>query len=180
MKKGILFVLLTISLLSVNAQSVQFGIKTGINFATLRGENLANADASSGIHIGGLAELKFTDKFSVQPEILFSQLGTESGEEKLRLDYIALPIMAKYYLLEGFSVSAGPQVAFLIYDQFTTPAVSLNPNIEDVDFGLNFGFGYNFKSGMFFSTRYSLGITAVQENPDLKNGNFQLSLGYQF
>lgn len=184
MKKLLFTLLLVAGISSVNAQDVKFGVKTGLNVATIRGNNL-DVDPRVGLHIGGVAELNLTPKFSIQPELLFSQLGTENSNSKLRTDYISLPIMAKYYLVKGFSIEAGPQFSFLVKDELEIIVNNnnngiFNPNVSNFDFGLNVGMGYQFEKGFFFQTRYSLGLTTIEENPDVRNGVFQLSLGYQF
>jgi hypothetical protein len=92
--------------------------------------------------------------------------------------------MAKYYIAKGFTVEAGPQFSFLLKDQLvpidTYNEVRVNTNAENFDFGINVGLGYQFKSGIFFQTRYNLGLIAISENPDIKNGVFQMTLGFQF
>ncbi len=181
MKKLLLITVFSILFsLNSNAQSLNFGVKAGANFSTLRGDNL-DVENRTGFHIGGLLELKIADKFSIQPELLYTELGAKNSQTNLKTSYISLPIMAKYYLFQGLSVSAGPQVSFLVDDELKLPDGTLvDPDIEDFDLGLNLGLGYNFNNGIFFQARYTLGIVAVQENPDIKNGAFQLSLGYQF
>lgn len=179
MKKLLLSLLLLTGTFAVNAQSVKFGVKGGVNFATIRGNDL-DVDSKTGFHVGGVAELKLGDKFSLQPELLYTELGTKDSDNELTLNYISVPVMAKFYLLEGFSVEAGPQFSFLVKDELETPVGILNPQTEDFDFGLNVGLGYNFNNGLFVQSRYTLGVSPIQENPDVKNGAFQLSLGYQF
>lgn len=183
MKKVLLTVLFAVSLFSINAQSVKFGIKAGANFATVKGDNVgSNIDSRTGFHAGGVAELKLTDKFSIQPELLFSQLGSQSGDNKVRLNYISLPVMAKYYLIEGLSIEAGPQASLLIDDKIEL-ASGVAPNVdwEDFEFGLNIGAGYTFNNGLFLQTRYAFGLTSIQESSNnTKNGSFQVSLGYLF
>ncbi|WP_408582810.1 outer membrane beta-barrel protein, partial [Myroides odoratimimus] len=59
---------------SANAQTpdVKIGAKAGLNVS-----NLTNSDASSrtSIHVGAVAEIFINEKFSIQPEILYSELG---------------------------------------------------------------------------------------------------------
>ncbi len=181
MKKVLLITLFSIVFSLKNyAQSLKFGVKAGVNFSTIRGENL-DVDNRTGFHAGAIAELKLTDKFSIQPELLYTQLGTKGSGNELTTSYISLPVMAKYYLFQGLSIEAGPQASFLVDDKLEVAGRGIvDTNVEDFDFGLNVGLGYNFNNGIFFQTRYTLGITTIQENPDVKNGAFQLSLGYQF
>src|SRR5690606_20595756 len=79
--------------------------------------NFDNSEMKTGFHVGAVAEIKFNDKFSIQPELLYSAQGTKfpinNSEVKFNIDYINIPIMAKYYIVDGFSVEAGPQVGFL-------------------------------------------------------------------
>ncbi|MEO8515308.1 MAG: outer membrane beta-barrel protein, partial [Flavobacterium sp.] len=52
-------------------KGVSFGAKAGLNLSMLSG----GGDSEIGFHIGGLAEFKFTDKISLQPELMFSTEG---------------------------------------------------------------------------------------------------------
>ena len=175
---------------------LKLGAKAGVNFA-----NLSNSDGDmkTGFHVGVLAEIFINEKFSVQPELLYSAQGTkikESGVEvKMNMDYINVPIMAKYYVIDGLSVQAGPQIGFLVKSEVKTEGniggvdVSSTEDIKDgtqsVDFGLNFGAGYELPMGVFFDARYNLGLSKINKESesgmkDLKNGVFQISVGYKF
>lgn len=108
------------------AQSVKFGVKAGLNVSTFTGDDSDEAESLTGFHVGGVAEIKFTDKFSLQPELLYSTQGAKasvSGIEggvaynadiKAKVSYINLPVMAKYYVIPGLSLEAGPQVGFKV------------------------------------------------------------------
>jgi len=208
MKKLLLTLMFGITLLAVtnsNAQSnadsnkkeIKFGLKAGVNVATIRGENL-NVNPKLGAHFGIITELKLYDNFSIQPELLYSQIGARGSDSSdlfdssdnstLFLDYFTVPVMAKYYLLNGFNITAGPQFSFLVNDTFSLDVFDsvsqtvtpIDLQIENFDLGFNLGMGYQFENGFFFETRYAMGITPIQENPDVRNAVFQMSLGYQF
>ncbi|WP_298521113.1 porin family protein [uncultured Kordia sp.] len=168
---------------NANAQDVKFGVKAGVNFANVEGAPV-NLDSRTGFHVGVTTELMFSDKFSVQPEVIYSAQGAKLDNiGTTELDYIAIPVMAKYYIIDGLSIEAGPQVSFLVNDTVTYEDSALendNANVESFDFGVNFGLGYKFNNGFFAQARYNLGIAAIQENPDITNRVFQLSVGYQF
>ena len=170
---------------AVNAKDVKIGVKLGMNIASVNGSNANNLDSRTGFVFGVTAEIAFTEKFSIQPELLYSAQGAQQGNDyRYDLNYVSLPIMAKYYIAKGFTVEAGPQFSFLVKDELV-PISTYNGNIvntaaENFDLALNLGLGYQFKSGIFFQTRYNLGLIAVTENPDIKNGVFQMTLGFQF
>ncbi|MGK0414056.1 MAG: hypothetical protein ACJA1B_002275 [Polaribacter sp.] len=171
---------------TVNAQDVKFGLKLGMNVASVNGSKANNLDSRTGFVLGAIAEVPISEKFSIQPELLYSAQGAQQRDNfKYDLNYVSLPIMAKYYINKGFTVEAGPQFSFLIKDQLVpideySGASKENTDAENFDLAANFGLGFQFKSGIFFQTRYNLGLIAISENPDIKNGVFQMTLGYQF
>ena len=56
--------------------------------------------------------------------------------------------------------------------------------MSSIDFGLNFGLGYKLDSGLNFGARYNMGLSNINDTDDdddtIKNGVFQISLGYFF
>jgi len=185
MKKNLLLSTIIILGLSsfMSAQNVDFGLKTGLNISNFTGGDVSK-NSLFGFHVGGFAEFKLNEKFSLQPELLYSTQGSEvENLVKIKVDYLAIPLMVKYYLSEKFSIEAGPQAAFLVndkaeFDDSSIPDADLDAS--SFDFGLNVGVGYNFTSHLFAQVRYNYGITTVGENPDVKNSVFQMSLGYKF
>lgn len=179
-------------------QEVKFGPKAGVNFSNISG--LDNAEMKTGFHVGAVAEIKFNEKFSIQPEVLYSAQGAKftnnNSEVKWNNDYINIPIMFKYYLVDGFSVEAGPQVGFLTKAEQEgtfggyTGTTDVKDNYKSVDFGVNFGLAYDLPSGLFVNARYNLGLSKIGEDytignttfeaADHKNSVIQVGLGYKF
>lgn len=168
---------------SIDAQNVEIGLKTGLNISNFTGGD-ADRNSVFDFHIGGLAEFKLSEKFSLQPELLYTRQGSEAENlVKIKLDYLAIPLMAKYYISEKFSIEAGPQVSFLINDkaEFNDGSIpDTDTDASSFDFGLNIGFGYNINTNLFAQVRYNYGVTTITENPDIKNSVFQFSMGYKF
>ncbi|RRJ90981.1 PorT family protein [Paenimyroides tangerinum] len=199
-------ILLAIVLLgySVNAQQeVKFGPKAGVNLSTL--SNSPKAKMLIGFYVGVVAEIKFDDKFSIQPELIYSSqgakydysvsLGNISGtifQEKL--EYINIPILAKYYISKGFSVEFGPQFGFLVKaeskGEVTVKGETFENNrdikdeVNSFDFGIGAGFAYDLSNGFFINARYNFGITNVGKSnynyQDSENGVAQIGVGYKF
>lgn len=187
-----------------NAQDVEFGVKGGLNIASLSGD-VEDVSSKMGFHVGGFAEIKLTDKFSVQPELLFSLQGakeeyteTMAGfdvkyEDKLNLSYLNIPIMAKYYATESLSIQAGPQVGFLMSANLEekasfeggseTAETDVKEFMETVDFGVNFGLGYKITENFGVDARYNVGLSNIYKDSDdykVSNSVIQVSLGYTF
>ncbi len=193
MKKIILaaFVLGTCTA-AVAQQQLKFGPKAGVNFANLSGVD--NSEMKTGFHVGAVAEIKFNEKFSIQPEVVYSAQGTKTMinniQGKVNIDYINVPILAKYYIVDGFSVEAGPQVGFLVKAEGkgTINDVSVSSDIKDnfksTDFGLGLGLAYDLPVGMFVNARYNLGLSDIRNNTSsgdaVKNNVIQVGIGYKF
>ena len=190
MKKITLSIIAVLAFGFTNAQEVKFGVKGGINFADLTGDIDGNT-SKVGFQVGGFAEIKLTEKFAIQPELLFSAQGTKSDEDgsdlKYNLDYLNVPVMAKYYVADKFSLEAGPQIGFLLSAK--AKAGDEDADVKDlfksIDFGVNFGAGYDFTENISAGIRYNLGLSNVLDTEDgdnskVKSSVFSLSVGYKF
>lgn len=178
MKKSILFTLLTILGTSVaSAQLLKFGVKAGANFSTLSGADADGFDGLTSFHAGALAEIKIFENFAVQPELLYSSQGAKvEGFEDTKLDYVTVPVLAKFYLItDKLSLEAGPQFAFLVNDNVEALAET-----KSFDFAAIGGLGFQFTDNVFAQARYVVGLTNTTEDAEIKNTTIQLSLGYRF
>lgn len=167
---------------SVQAQKVNFGLKGGINIANVIGDNSSNFDAVTAFHFGAMAEIPLTEKFSFQPEVLFSGQGTSINKDIAELNYINVPLMAKYYVTKGFSLEAGPQIGFLAKAKYLKADVK--DFVRPVELGFNVGLGYKLENGLNFGARYNVGLTNSNDVPGSndvnRNSVFQASVGYFF
>lgn len=187
------------SLVATNAQDIKFGAKAGLNIANLTGDTDSSIDSRIAFHAGAVAEFLISEKFSVQPELLFSAQGakneyTEEGnvvKSTMKLNYLNLPIMAKYYVIKGLSLEAGPEIGMKLSAKTKAEAngvsatVDIGDNIENIAFGLNLGAGYKLDNGLNFNIRYNLGLSNIAKGSDnddssVKNSVFQVSVGYFF
>jgi len=189
---------------SANAQQeVKFGPKAGVNFSNL--SNIDDSKMLTGFYVGAVAEIKFNDKFSVQPEVVYSAQGAKSKysenylgsnfsyDSKAKLDYINIPIMAKYYIVDGFSVELGPQFGFLVKAEDKTEisgagvSETIKSDMKDYtksfDFGIGIGVAYDLANGFFANARYNFGLSDIvkdNEVDSVKNGVIQVGVGYKF
>ncbi|GAA4272949.1 porin family protein [Aquimarina gracilis] len=170
-------VIVVLGLSNVNAQEIKFGAKAGVNVAYISGDNIEDIDPITDFNFGFLAEISISEKFSFQPELMYSGQGSE-----VNLKYLNIPLMGKYYMTKGLSLEAGPQIGFLL------SAKNDDTDVKDVfntiDLGLNFGVGYKLNNGLNFGARYNLGLSDINDVDDVSDKNrnevFQLSVGYFF
>lgn len=190
MKKIYISIVLLFVIHLVSAQKdIRYGIKFGFNVSTLDGD-LPDPSYKPGIIIGGLVDFAINQKFSLQPEILYSsQGGTYSVQSiqapadmpiavtnnySLNLGYIVVPVMGQYHF-SNFFLEVGPQISFLTFAERHNEEVStyddviavvtskqdFKDQIKTVDFGLNFGIGCDFTKRTTLNFRYNLGLDSV-------------------
>jgi hypothetical protein len=187
MRKSIFAVIVCLTLSIGNAQDITFGVKAGVNLANTHASGSEeNLDGITSFHFGCTVEFSISETFSIQPELLYSAQGSVDEDYVLNLNYINLPIIAKFYVSEGLSLEAGPQIGFLVKAEveFDDLSVDIKDEFKSIDFGFNFGTAYKLESGLNFAARYTLGLSNIIDDNDLdtkvKNGVFQLSVGYTF
>uniref|UniRef100_UPI004049C393 porin family protein n=1 Tax=Flavobacterium sp. TaxID=239 RepID=UPI004049C393 len=178
MKKVLFAAVAVLGFTFANAQETKFGAKAGLNMSNLTGD--AETDAKVGFYVGGFAEIKLTDKFAVQPEVMFSALGAKDSDDALNMNYIVVPVMAKYFITEELSLEAGPQIGFLMSAK--VDGEDVKDAFTSTDFGFNFGAGYDVTENINVGLRYSLGLSNVSDfdGADIKTSNFALGVAYKF
>ena len=195
--KKLLFIVAVLAISMSSFAQTSFGVKAGTNISNINmsGEGISlDTQSKTGLLIGGFANFKLSETFAIQPELLFAQYGykldldlggmTIEGEESL--NYLAIPVMGKYYF-GGFNIQAGPQLGFLLSAEEDADGEKTDSkdNWNGVDFGLNLGVGYDLEMGLGFDVRYNIGLSnniAETDGTDLtvKNNAFQISLSYAF
>lgn len=188
MKKIILTVAAVCAFGFTQAQEVKFGAKAGVNYSTFAGD-VSGYDSKVGFQVGAFAEIKISDKFAVQPELMYSTLGAKFDELGTTItqtaDYIVVPVMAKYYVAESFSLEAGPQIGFLMSAKLKADGDSVdNKDVyNSTDFGVNVGAGYDFTENISAGVRYTHGLSNITKDSGsdkVMNNNFALALAYKF
>ena len=196
-----------LSATSIYAQSddatIQFGVKGGVNLSTVRGDDIGDKDQLTSFHLGLFMEIPLSERFSFQPEVLYSGQGYNmvknnafTGEVDYKVDYIQVPLMAKIYLIKGLYAEAGPQFGFKVKEEIDfksssdgsdIPINADDSQIKGFDTSLALGTGYKFDNGLLLSARYTHGLTSVFKddapligNADVKNSVWQFGVGFSF
>lgn len=195
MKKLVLSVIAGIALIgSVKAQSeFTFGPKVGLNVTNIthsHGDNKVSINAG----IFGLA--RFNDWLGFQAEVLYSRQGwrdkvTMDGDDvkvKYRVNYLNIPILARFYVWDGVSVDLGPQlgIALNAKEKYKHSGNSVKEKIHHLntlEASFVMGLSYEFDLGLILSARYNLGLSNVFDKDQFgssnKNHVFQVSLAYK-
>ncbi len=191
--KKVVLVLAVIAIGFAAEAQVKFGVKAGLNAYNFSGDDADDEfETKIGFNAGGLVNVPISDKFSFQPELLFSAEGAKisEGDDRINynLNYINIPLLAQFNSASGFYAEAGPQIGFLMSAKADSKigGVSTDEDIKDQLHSTNFSFaigaGYKLASGLGFGARYNLGISNIvdESESDLKVGGFQIGLSYTF
>ncbi|MBC7875134.1 MAG: PorT family protein [Ferruginibacter sp.] len=169
------------------------GAKAGANIIKIDGKSFKD-EFRYGYHLGGFMEVRLSNKFVLQPEVLFNQYSTtldsnfkniyqgvinSSAQSKVKLGYLSIPILLNYKLIGSFlSLQAGPQFSVLM-NKNKTLLQNGGEAFKNGDFSM-LG-GVQVKLGAIrVNGRYVVGLSNINDIDDQdewKSQGFQVSIG---
>ena len=184
---------LSVALLISQLMMAQFhiGVKAGANITKVDGKSFKE-QFEYGYNVGGFAEIKLSDKFSFQPEVLFNQYTSTldssyksiyenvitSDQTKVKLNYLTIPLLLDYKFLGPIHLQAGPQFGVLM-NQDKNFLQNGEAAFKSGDFSM--ALGAQVKIAQFrFTGRYLIGLNNINDidNQDKwTNQVIQLSVG---
>jgi hypothetical protein len=186
---------MVVALFIMQAATAQFriGAKVGTNIVKVEGKSFED-EFRYGYHLGGFAVIVLTQdkKLSLQPEVLFNQYSTtldssykeiyegiiNSSQSKVKLNYLAIPILLNYKLIGPLHLQAGPAFGILM-DQNKNFLQNGADAFKTGDFSLVAGAQLRL-SKIYLTGRYVIGLNNINDidNQDKwKSQVVQLSLG---
>jgi hypothetical protein len=221
MRKIVAVGVMLFSVFAITEAQVQYGVKGGFSSATIDDEFKETSgmqrevNSVQGFSGGVFAAITLPAlPFALQPELLYVRKGTqvipengnpfESFAVTTTLDYIELPVLAKFYVPVTGPVSPnafiGAAYSYLlksedrVTSQNRTPAIDSTaspvPHIEKNDLGFVFGIGADFNllaTKITLDARHTMSLINVfkkqsDTSPDLtfKNRTWLVMLGVAF
>lgn len=174
----------------ISQGQIGFGIKAGYNNSTLylSGANFtSNQKSKSGFNAGVFASIPIFNSFELQPEISYSEQGSQSKDSSAKdnYNYLNIPVLLKYFHKTGIFLNTGPQIGFLLSSKYKSENTSqdLKSISKSVDFSWAIGAGYLIKKiNLTLEVRYNYGFTNVFDYDVIssKNRVLQVDLLYTF
>lgn len=205
MKKNISLILLFAisTLVSAQKSEISFGVKGGYSLSNMKfyGEQL---DSKSYFYAGIVAEKPISSQFSVQAEVLYTQLGGSTsypwtqlvgneivnvGDMKFnyKINQIQVPISAKYYFVPKFSASVGMNVGFNISTKTEISTMfsedtGESDGLKTVNLFPFLGAEYKITEKFFVDARYNFNVFEMNKSNAVptKVGFLQAGVGYRF
>lgn len=184
--KTVFFIAVLSAISFVSSAQVRFGAKAGVNVANWLTEKDEGFGRKFGLHAGGLATISISDKFSIQPELVYSAqgcetLGSTNDVIKLNTHYVNLPILAQFRTKSGFYLESGPQVGYLLSAKAKSgnETVDFKAQSKSIDLSLVVGLGYQHASGIGVDARFNYGLSTINDGTlKVNNGVIQVGLFY--
>src|ERR1700744_3311637 len=196
-KKLVLILVAGISFATANAQGgFQFGVKGGLNLSTITVSNGFNGYSYSTLanfNAGVFLKVPVVRYFSVQPELYYSGQGFKAddgsgGTYSEHVNYLNIPVLAKFTTRSGFFLETGPQLGLKLNAKDKENGISqdISSAYNSADFSWVFGAGFKIPmSPVGIDFRYNAGITNVANDSyygngygqyGVRNGVFQIDL----
>ncbi|ASW73666.1 hypothetical protein IQ37_14805 [Chryseobacterium piperi] len=180
----------TVTTVNKDKDPVRFGIKGGANSAYFSSQKLSINNQQLGFHAGAFVNIPLSKEISLQPEVMFNQLGAKSvlsdvttpdgvtrtqRDYRTTLNYISVPLMVQFKPADNFYVEAGPEFSYFVSgknkgettvttttDNMTTTQRSSVSETINKDNINRFNFGLGLGLGYYFT--HNLGINARYVN----------------
>ena len=167
--------------------------KVGVTLATISSDD---SKFKFGMAAGIEGQYQLNNWFGLSAAVMYSQQGFKAKDIDLKgnLEYINIPVMAKFYVTKGLSLNVGVQPGFMTKAKAKGEGrnVDVKSNCNKVDFSIPMSIAYEFENGLTFEARYTTGLTNVGKDVfdstysswdkayQNKNEVFMLTVGYKF
>lgn len=193
--------LLTLTTANADAQeSLQLGVKGGINLIKVTGRSF-DTKTQPGANVGIYGELNFSKHWTLQPELVWSQIVTKTSDEFGQIypgvgvtggqainNYLALPVLVSFKPTPELSIQLGPQYGYLVNQTQGLLRASSNANIDaskgifsKSDLSIVFGGQLNLGK-VKIGARYYINlndVNGINNSDQWRQHGFQAYLAYQ-
>lgn len=188
--KLLLFSTLFLSYIRVYGQQdppfKRFAFQAGVNISNMnfnKGEPppaaYVNPDWKPGITLGFLLRIPLMKNLFLQPEYAYTQ---RKGSDKsiatdYSLNYISMPVLLNYKIMQGIALVAGPQLEFLVNAKSNdhTSSNNITHDTEERGIAVTAGVELEIKKIFIFSARYLQGLNhiGIGQRSNLKEFKYQ-------
>lgn len=171
-------------------EGFSWGPKAGLNVTTMSNSDW---DAKVSFTAGMFAQVRTANWFALSLEALYSRQGgtdkhTVAGVEirnRLKTEYINVPLLANFYVTERLALKTGVQVGFclsareVVKTGDVTTKHGVAGSFHTADVAIPVGISYDL--GRFvLDARYNFGVSHAMKSGPTRNNVFQFTAGFRF
>jgi hypothetical protein len=180
-----------LGVVKVNAQKFTGGLIGGLSTSQVSGDNLAGF-SQYGLILGGLTELKLSEKFSAQFEIMYIQKGSRSSAldtltyYRLKLHYMEVLVLIRYHY-KKIALEFGPSIAFFLGSKEENEYGEVEPKtvlpFNKIELSANLGLNYPLYQNLFVNIRLEQSVTPIrpfqsQQTTTFNKGQYNSLINY--
>jgi hypothetical protein len=193
MKKTLMMLIMGLVALTAGAQNTlhetgSFTVqpKIGIGAGHVSGEWTGGGEAKgkTGFLFGVEGEYYLTSKFSAALGVNYAEQGwifeySGGAEDKYKLNYVNVPLIANYYVSEGLALKAGVQLGFLTSAKLNSK--DIKDDTKSTAISIPIGISYEIQN-IVVDARYNIGASKVNKtgSKDQRSDLFLVTVGYKF
>ena len=207
MKKILMIAALMVATVSAKAQfepgTFSLQPKVGFELTSISGDG---SKFKPGFTAGLEGQYQINNWFGLSAGVHYAMGGCKikDVDSKFNMNYVNIPVMAKFYVTKGLSLNAGLQLGFMTSAKLTDVQpiggpkqdVDIKELCNKTDFSIPLSIAYEFENGLSFEARYNAGVTNVFKDDvvnaalevvggtkrwdDNKNEMFIITVGYKF
>ncbi len=171
--KKIITALVLLAIASYAAAQVSFGPKAGLNISKETASFYNPRGSIVNFFAGAFVNYKFSDIFSIEPEILYSGEGgkyTHPTDSKAteKNAYVLIPLLLKFTSNPGLFAEIGPEFRDqLYYHNIVNGTSTNNTYVRTTGFDFCGGIGYNadrIAKGLGINVRYIAGLNYEEKS----------------
>ena len=182
---------------NLSESSIYYGIRLGINFATLTGD-APDLGTKTGLNFGGTVGLRLSDTAPVFLEsgLYYTGCGASKDKNSISLNYLELPILIKYGVQLNDDIAIlpfiGPTFRYGLFGgKWKTSGAGKVDSFGDgkfkrADMGIKLGCGAEYNK-LYAELGYQFGITNIADwsllngdDASAHNGAFFFNVGVNF
>ena len=180
----------------LSESTVYYGIRLGVDFANISGDDTDDLSSRTGINLGGVVGLRISDRTPLYLEsgLYYTERGAKYEKagytEKLGLAYFEIPVLIKYGIQATEEISVlpyvGPYFSLGIGGKRKTPTDSYSSFSDDggfsrPDMGFKIGCGAEYNM-VYAELGYQIGVANIAKDDKItRHGNaFYFNIGVNF
>lgn len=208
MKKVLIVLILSCLCQTAISQDHNFGFIAGANFSNLKGDFKDGGLVTGGriaYNFGVFGEFYLNETVSLSPRLKYSSQGYKSNlilrqsiddpgtlfETEFRYNYLNIPVIFKFKIINGFRLQAGPQIGYFINGNSRIINSNIDPfdgAVSDfevsnkLDYGGNLGLAYHVTNKFFVEAIYYQSFTnlTADDTTDIDNQQFYFQINFAY